>query len=148
MKKNTIISLILLNISIASLFIIAQTAQQAESHKVIYLHEQEDAQTRSKTRSALEKYITLYSNIIIIFYEDWCPPCQRMTPIFEELAQEIGDKIVFLKLKREFYRTIFNDYKLSTVPAILFFRDGMLMKLQPSSLSKNDLVKLIKKIYY
>jgi len=152
MKKNIIFSLILLSASIAGLLTTAHTAQQSkiytETHQVIYLHEQEDAQTRSKTRSALEKYINSYANIIVIFYEDWCPPCQRMTPIFEELAQEIGDKIVFLKLKREFYRSIFNDYKLSTVPAILFFRDGMLMKVQPSSLSKNELVKIIKKIYY
>ncbi len=69
-----------------------------------------------------------------------------MTPIFEELAHEISS-IRFVKIKRELYLSIFDFYNLSTVPAILFFRDGVLVKTQPSSLTKNELVKLIQKTY-
>src|SRR5690606_4344693 len=100
---------------------------------------------RSAGRNALDK-ITQQGNVIVIFYEDWCGPCKRMTPIFEEVAETLSS-ITFIKVKRELYRSLFDFYNLNTVPAILFFKNGKLMKIQPSSVSKAELTKIIKNIY-
>jgi len=142
-SKKLFLSLFLLTITIATAQITLQTKNPNNEGTVIYLHELESI--RSAGSATLDE-LTKSGNVIVIFYEDWCPPCQRMTPIFEQVAQEMNT-ILFVKVKREFYRSIFNHYNLSTVPAILFFHNGTLVKIQPSSLNKKELTKLIKKIY-
>lgn len=135
-------------LAVISLTIIGRQALTKEvsqsTNTVIYLHEQEP--TRSAGSQQLTQTIFNNDNVIVIFYEDWCPPCKRMTPIFEHLATVYPD-IVFIKVKRELYRSIFDGYNLKTVPAILFFKEGVLKKIQPSSLSQADLVGMIEMIY-
>jgi thioredoxin 1 len=37
-------------------------------------------------------------NIIVDVYADWCGPCKIMTPVFENVALEIGKEDRFVKL--------------------------------------------------
>lgn len=142
MKRNNLLSLALISSSLISFYIITATTA-AHNSALIYLHEEEPV--RSAGNNTLNR-LTNSGNTIVVFYEDWCPPCKRMTPIFEELAREMHD-VMFVKVKREFYRNIYDQYKLTSVPAILFFRNGQLVKIQPSSASKSEMIKLINKIY-
>ena len=141
MKKNSV--LLFLMSTLITVLCASQIATQQTNNAVLYLHELEPV--RSAGRNALDK-ITQQGNVIVIFYEDWCGPCKRMTPIFEEVAETLSS-ITFIKVKRELYRSLFDFYNLNTVPAILFFKNGKLMKIQPSSVSKAELTKIIKNIY-
>lgn len=139
-SKNLLLSLFLLAMPlIATLY----TFPTTPTNSVLYLHEIEPI--RSAGRNMLDAMIK-ESNVIVIFYEDWCGPCKRMTPIFEEVATTMSS-VTFVKVKRELYRSLFDSYNLSTVPAILFFKDGKLIKIQPSSVTKAELMKLIKQVY-
>jgi len=142
MKKNNLLLLFLAIGSLISFYIITATTLPI-ANKLLYLHELE--QVRYPNNNIFSKLIST-GNTIAIFYEDWCPPCKRMTPILEELADEMPH-ITFVKVKREFYRSMFDQYKLNTVPALLFFRNGQLIKIRPQSATKNELKALIKKIY-
>lgn len=142
-SKNLLLSLFLLTTPIIAALVTSHKPAQQENNTVLYLHELEP--TRSAGRTILNK-ITEQGNVIVIFYEDWCGPCKRMTPIFEEVASTLPS-ITFVKVKRELYRSLFDFYNLNTVPAILFFKNGTLIKIQPSSVNKTELTKIIKNIY-
>jgi thioredoxin 1 len=142
-SKNLFLSLFLLTTPLIATLVTSHATSSHKANTVLYLHEFEPV--KSTGRNALDAIIK-QGNVIVIFYEDWCGPCKRMTPIFEEVAATLPS-ISFIKVKRELYRSIFDFYNLNTVPAILFFKNGKLIKIQPSSLSKADLIKLIKQIY-
>jgi len=118
------------------------TSTHINKNKIIYLHEQK---IRSIEESKLNKFIQ-ENNVIIIFYEDWCGYCRRMTPIFEELVTKMND-IIFIKIKRSLYKNIFDTFGLTTVPAMVFFKNGKLIHTQRQSVTKNELIKLIKQFF-
>ena len=143
--KQIIPLLLIATTLIGRQMISTQQAIPTQQKNLLFLH-QVAAPTKIHSINPLDEYTQNNENVIVVFYEDWCGPCKRMTPIFEELAEEI-DGILFIKVKRELYRNLFDRYNLTTVPAILFFHNGVLVKIQPSSMTKAKLIKLIKKIY-
>jgi thioredoxin 1 len=142
-SKNLLLSLFLLTTPLITALVTSHSTTSSNTNTVLYLHELEPV--RSAGRSTLDKIIQ-QGNTIVIFYENWCGPCKRMTPIFEEVATTLPS-VTFIKVKRELYRSLFDFYNLNTVPAILFFKNGKLIKIQPSSVSKTELMKLIKQVY-
>ncbi len=123
-------------------FVIQSTAASHKS-KIIYLHEQN---MRSINKSALNTLIKT-GNVIIVFYEDWCGPCKRMKPIFESLV-EIVDDVLFIKVKRSLYRELFDKCKLTTIPAMLFFKKGKLVYIHKQSATTNEMITLITQFFH
>lgn len=62
---------------------------------------------------------------IIDFYADWCGPCQRMGPIFEQLKQDFKDEDVeFEKVNVDFDQSKAGKYAVRSIPTIVFEKDG------------------------
>lgn len=94
----------------------------------------------SITRSNFEQEIEKSDKPIIIdVYATWCGPCQHMTPIFEELANELGDKYKFVKLNVDESREIATEYNVSSVPTFLFIKNGEVKGSEVGYMSKEAL---------
>src|SRR5581483_6444242 len=133
MKKNVLILFVSTLIMIWTSFTSHTVTQSSRKNSIVYLHEQKIRSTSDDVFQQLIKQ----GNVIFIFYEDWCGPCKRMTPIFEELAQMI-DNVLFIKAKRSLYKELFDQFGLSTIPAMIFFKDGVVVHVRPQSATKQE----------
>ncbi len=61
---------------------------------------------------------------IVDFTATWCGPCQRITPILEELAVEYEDDIVIYKVDIDKERELAQAFNVSSIPAILYIPGG------------------------
>ncbi len=61
--------------------------------------------------------------VLVDFNAVWCPPCQALHPILEEIAENEGDfKIVTVDIDEE--AELAEKYGISTIPCLILFEDG------------------------
>ena len=60
---------------------------------------------------------------LVDFYADWCGPCQMLSPIIEEIANECDDVKVG-KLNIDDARDIAIRYGVQSIPTLILFKDG------------------------
>lgn len=65
--------------------------------------------------------------IVVDFYADWCGPCKMLSPIFQQVEETFKNQANFLKINIDNHMEIAQEYKISTIPTILIFKDGELV---------------------
>lgn len=81
--------------------------------------------------------------LLIDFYADWCGPCKRMGPLFEEVSKEYEGKIVFGKLDVDKNPKITAKYEIRSIPSLLYFDKGELKDSNVGYVGKEELKKFI-----
>lgn len=63
--------------------------------------------------------------VIVDFHAEWCQPCKRFTPIFEDAAKTYAGKVQFVSVDVDLHRQLADSLQISSIPAVLFIRpDG------------------------
>ncbi len=81
--------------------------------------------------------------VLIDFYADWCPPCQILSPIIEELAKKYQGKIKIGKFNVDEGEEIVTKYQILSVPTLIIFKDGKEEKRIVGLISKKELEKIL-----
>jgi len=80
---------------------------------------------------------------IVTFTADWCPPCRRMAPIFDDLAREYAGRINIYKVNVDHSRNVAMAFGVQNIPTMLFIRMTGLPALQPGAMNREQLVDAI-----
>ena len=71
--------------------------------------------------------------VLIDFYADWCGPCRMMSPIIDEIAEELKESVkVAIK------------YDVMSIPTIIIFKNGMPVKTFLGVTDKNEILENLK----
>jgi len=62
--------------------------------------------------------------VLVDFYAEWCGPCKMLTPVLEELSTELGGKAKIFKVDVDQSSSLAQDFKVSSVPTMMIFRNG------------------------
>jgi thioredoxin 1 len=81
--------------------------------------------------------------VLVDFWAEWCVPCRKVTPLLEELAVEMGDKVTIVKLNIDENPETARAYKVMSVPTLTIFKGGQPVNSVAGARPKRDLVKLI-----
>ena len=67
--------------------------------------------------------------LVVDFSATWCGPCQRLKPVFEELAAEYDGKATFRTVDIDAEPEIADRYGIQAVPTIMIFENPYSTKL-------------------
>lgn len=81
----------------------------------------------------------------IDFHADWCAPCKRFGPIFEEVSDKYPE-ITFGKVDTEAQQQLATDSGITSIPTLMGFRDGILVYSQSGALSANQLEEVVQAV--
>jgi thioredoxin 1 len=71
-----------------------------------------------------EKIINSEIPALVDLWAPWCAPCRMIAPAVEELAEEYQGKAVVGKLNVDENPSIASRYGVTSIPTLLFFKDG------------------------
>lgn len=81
--------------------------------------------------------------VLVDFWAEWCPPCQMMGPIVEEVALELEGKIKVGKLNVDQAQQTASKYSIMSIPTLILFKNGQVVKQMVGFKGKEDLLKEI-----
>lgn len=80
------------------------------------------------TDENFEQEILQYKGAAMVdFWATWCGPCRMLGPVVEELAKEYAGKVKVCKLNTDDGSNTAAKYNITSIPTIIFFKDGQVV---------------------
>ncbi|MCO7135432.1 thioredoxin [Ligilactobacillus salivarius] len=61
------------------------------------------------------------------FWATWCGPCRMQSPVIEQLAEEMGDKVFFSKVDVDVNQETAAKFGIMSIPTMLIKKDGQVV---------------------
>jgi len=98
--------------------------------------------TKNLGHADLSEAISGEGIVFVDFWAEWCGPCRAFAPVFEQASEQHPD-IVFGKVDTEAEQRLAAEFRITSIPTLMVFRDGVLVYSQPGALRAPQLDQLI-----
>lgn len=98
--------------------------------------------TAVTTDSFKEEVLNAAKPVLVDFWAEWCGPCRRMTPVIDEIAQEV-DTVKVCKINVEQNPQLAGLYQIQSIPTFMVFHSGQPVVSKTGLHSKQSILQMI-----
>ena len=77
--------------------------------------------------------------VLIDFWAEWCGPCKEISPILEEISDEMKDTVKVVKMNIDENPNIPNKYGIQSIPTMIIFKKGEPISTKVGVVIKSEL---------
>ena len=81
--------------------------------------------------------------VLVDFWATWCGPCRMLAPIIAEVAEEQAGRVKVGKVNVDEAPGLAAKYGIMSIPALLLFRNGEVVKTSVGYVPKADVEALL-----
>jgi thioredoxin 1 len=101
--------------------------------------------TIALTKETFHDTVTGPGITLVDWWASWCGPCRMFAPVFQDASEQHPD-ITFGKIDTEGQPGLSAAARISSIPTLMAFRDGILVFSQPGALPAAALKQLIQAV--
>lgn len=83
---------------------------------------------------------------LVDFYATWCGPCKMMSPVLDQLKNDLGESVRILKIDVDKNPEVADKFKIRGVPTFILFKTGEIKWRQSGGMDLNTLKNKIKSV--
>lgn len=85
--------------------------------------------------------------VLVEFYAQWCPHCQRMNPIIKQMEYKWTDKVNVLKFDIDEPKSqrLIEYYQIQSIPTMILFKEGEQLWRQSGEMPEESLNRLLER---
>jgi thioredoxin 1 len=90
----------------------------------------------------MEKFKEIISGdtpVLVEFFATWCPHCQRMMPVIDEVRKSMGDRARVVQFDIDKNGPLASKFGVDSVPTMMIFRGGEMVWRDSGEMSAEEL---------
>lgn len=81
--------------------------------------------------------------VLVDFWAPWCSPCNRLSPLVEELAGELAGKVKVGKVNVDEEHELATQFQVMSIPMLALLKEGRLTGTLVGLRPKESILKLL-----
>ena len=77
--------------------------------------------------------------VLVDFWAEWCGPCRQLSPILDDLSNELGEKVTIVKVNIDESPEAPGKYGVRGIPTMILFKNGEAVATKVGALPKTQL---------
>lgn len=98
------------------------------------------------TNSNFQEILSGELPVLVDFWATWCGPCRALSPTVDEIADEYAGKVEVVKCNVDDADQIAMQYRIMSIPTLLYFKGGQLVDRTVGLVDKDDIVARLSKL--
>ncbi len=90
-----------------------------------------------------EEVIKSEKIVLLDFWASWCGPCKMLSPIVDEVAEELGDTAKVGKINVDEESDLASKFQVMSIPTLVVIKDGKEVKRSVGVISKDEIKNLV-----
>ena len=95
------------------------------------------------TNTSFDELLADGKLVIVDFWATWCGPCRMLSPLLDEVEEEMADKVTVVKVNVDDADEIAMRFRIMSIPTLLFFKNGQIVDKAVGAMPKSVLVDKI-----
>ena len=96
------------------------------------------------TRDNFEAEVTEFKGMVLVdFWASWCMPCKMLSPVVDEVAEEVTS-VKVAKVNVDEQQSLAARFDVMSIPTLIVFKDGKEVRRSVGVMPKEAVKELVK----
>ena len=91
-----------------------------------------------------EEVLNYKGKVLVDFWAEWCGPCKMMSPVVDELADELEGRVKVGKVNVDEEAALALKYQIMSIPTLVVMKNGVFQNKAIGVQTKEEVLELLK----